>query len=72
VFFRYIAHKKDNKYQIERIYLLEDGTMAEFWLANKLRRRLKNTEDELMFQIKDLKTPPEGDNELPLKGVLFP
>ena len=42
--------------------MLEDGTMAEFWLANKLRRRLKNTEDDLMFQIKDLKTPPEGDN----------
>lgn len=52
--------------------MLEDGTMAEFWLANKLRRRLKNTEDDLRFQIKDLKTPPEGDNELPLKGTLFP
>lgn len=72
MFFRYISHKKDNKYQIERIYLTEDGEMAEVWLANKLRRKLKNTDDEIMFQIKDLKTPPVGDNELPLKGTLFP
>lgn len=46
--------------------------MAEFWLANKIRRKLKNTEDDIMFSIKDLKTPPVGSNELPLKGTLFP
>lgn len=46
--------------------------MAEFWLANKIRRKLKNTEDDILLQIRDLKTPPVGDNELPLKGTLFP
>jgi hypothetical protein len=67
-----LLRKKDNKYQIERIYLSEDGTMAEFWFANKIRRKLKNTENDIMFSIKDLKTPPVGSNELPLKGTLFP
>lgn len=59
---RYIAQKKDNKYQIERIYLIEDGQMVEIWLANKIRRKLKNTEDDLMFRIESLKTPPVGPN----------
>lgn len=69
---RFITHKKDNKYQIERIYLTEGGDQVEIWLANKIRRKLKDTVDEIMFQVKDLKTPPAGDNELPLKGTLFP
>ncbi len=69
---RLITHKKDNKYQIERIYLVENGQMLEVWLANKIRRKLKNTEDELYMMVKDFKTPPVGDNELPLKGTLFP
>ena len=59
---RYITHKKDNKYQIERIYLTEGGDLIEIWLANKIRRKLKNTEDDILFQVKDLKTPPTGDN----------
>lgn len=46
--------------------------MLEVWLANKIRRKLKDTEDQLYMQVKDLKTPPVGDNELPLKGTLFP
>ena len=69
---RFITHKKDNKYQIERIYLTEGGEMLEVWLANKIRRKLKNTEDSLYFQIKEMRSPPVGDNELPMKGTLFP
>ncbi len=69
---RFITHKKDNKYQVERIYLTENGDMVEMWLANKIRRKLKNTVDDLLFSVKDLKTPPVGDSELPLKGTLFP
>ena len=69
---RFITHKKDNKYQVERMYLTEGGDMVEVWLANKIRRKLKNTEDNILFLVKDLKSPPEGNNELPLKGTLFP
>lgn len=42
---RFITHKKDNKYQIERIYLIEGGDQVEIWLGNKIRRKLKNTVD---------------------------
>jgi hypothetical protein len=51
---------------------VENGQLLEVWLANKIRRKLKNTQDELYMLIKDLKTPPVGENELPLKGTLFP
>jgi hypothetical protein len=69
---RLITQKKDNKYQIERIYMTERGDLLEIWLANKIRRKLKNTEDQLYIAVKDMKNPPVGDNELPLKGTLFP
>lgn len=72
VFMRLITQKKDNKYQIERIYMTERGDLLEIWLANKIRRKLKNTEDQLYIAVKDMKNPPVGDNELPLKGTLFP
>jgi len=62
VFIRFITHKKDNKYQIERIYLTESGDIVEIWLANKIRRKLKDTNDEFILQVKDLKPPPVADN----------
>ena len=52
--------------------MTERGDMLEIWLANKIRRKLKNTEDQLYIEVKEMKTPPVGDNELPLKGTLFP
>lgn len=52
--------------------MTEDGDLVEIWLANKIRRKLKNTPDEILFQIKDLLPPPVADNELPRKGTQFP
>lgn len=72
MFIRFITHKKDNKYQVERIYLTEDGDLVEVWFANKIRRKLKSTNDEILFSVKDLVPPPVADNELPRKGTQFP
>lgn len=75
VFFSWIFNKKHNKYIIERVYLYNSNKI-EFSFSNKIRRKLKDTEDFHMFLCpEDLKTPPhneDGSLAWGQKGAKFP
>lgn len=75
MFFSWIFNKKHYKYIIERVYLYNSNKI-EFTFSNKIRRKLKNTEDCHMFQgPEDVKTPShneDGSLAWSQKGAKFP
>jgi hypothetical protein len=60
VFYKWIMHKKHNKFVIERVYLYS-ANLVEFVFSNKIRRKFKSIEPSHIFNDPlDLVKPRQG------------
>lgn len=69
---RWIAYRRYNKYNVERVYIYGDN-MVEFVFSNKIRRKLKDTEESHLFmKPQELTTPSLKDGRFKGRGFELP